>query len=77
MREVWGRVMLREQDALLLPCPLLDGKTKVIEGYYCDGSKCPQWTRSKFNDAKGRPLGSCYWIERVREHETKKEKSND
>ena len=61
--------MVTEATALLLPCPLLDGKVKVIEGYYCDGSRCPHWEWLPLNNLKANRVGRCYWLDRVRDHE--------
>ena len=61
--------MLTEAAALLLPCPLLDGKIKVIEGYYCEGSRCHQWVRAGLIFDDDAPRGDCYWLQRVRDHE--------
>jgi len=69
--------MIREQDALLLPCPLLTIKDVTFDDGYCEGSICPQWVRSKVNALSEPAWGDCYWHERVRRHEEMKRKREE
>ena len=65
--------MLREQDALLMVCPILNIKDMTFDDASCEGSICPQWTRTRtaLNEP---PYGDCYWLERERRHEEMKRK---
>ena len=66
--------MIREQDALLLPCPLLVIKDVDFDDGSCEASICPQWTRNKLTADGGPRYGDCYWHERERRHAEMKRK---
>ena len=70
--------MLREQDALLLPCPLLNIKDVDFDDGSCEASICPQWTPISSPSRAALPryarYGDCYWHERERRHAEMKRK---
>ena len=59
--------MIREQDALLLPCPLLNCPGVTFNDHYCDGSECDQnWVWSGATDVRGIRLGDCWALAKER-----------
>ena len=65
--------MLTEAEALLLPCPILNGEVKVIDGYNCDGSKCTLWRWSRLGDLCRTRRGDCCFLERKRKRDRERE----
>ena len=75
MRSVEG-AMIREQDALLMDCPILNIKDVDFDDGSCEGSICPQWTRQKTALTEP-PRGDCYWLERRRRREEMERKREE
>ena len=60
---------MRESRALLLPCPVLNCPGVSFDEYWCEGSLCPRWERSRTD----RLVGTCYYLERVEKRKRERE----